>query len=58
MYNFLDPGRGHGKLAAYIVGIAVAECVIFCIVYGICVLREKVWRKRREEREEVGMVHI
>jgi uncharacterized membrane protein HdeD (DUF308 family) len=42
VYGFLDPQKQHGKLAAYIVGIAVAECIIFAIVYGICVLREKL----------------
>jgi hypothetical protein len=42
VYNFLDPQKQHGKLAAYIVGIAVAECIIFAIVYGVCILREKL----------------
>jgi hypothetical protein len=42
VYDFLDPHKEHGKLAAYIVGIAVAECIIFALVYGIIVLREKL----------------
>jgi hypothetical protein len=42
VYDFLDPQKEHGKLAAYIVGIAVAECIIFALIYGIIVLREKL----------------
>lgn len=64
VYNFLDPQKEHGKLAVYIVGIAVAECIIFAIVYGLCVLRQKLVSKfggktrakqGLNEWEEVGM---
>jgi hypothetical protein len=64
VYDFLDPHKEHGKLAVYIVGIAVAECIVFAIVHGICVGREKVFGKRREKRqglnewEQVGMTQI
>lgn len=39
-YSFLDPHTEHGKLAAYIVGIAVAEIVIFVVVRYIMMLRQ------------------
>lgn len=38
-YSFLNPHREHAKLAAYIVGIAVAEIIIFIIIRYVCVLR-------------------
>lgn len=38
-YSFLNPHKEHAKLAAYIVGIAVAEIVIFVIVRYIMMLR-------------------
>ncbi|KAF9261816.1 hypothetical protein L218DRAFT_961056 [Marasmius fiardii PR-910] len=41
-YPFLDPKHGP-ILAAYIVGIAVAECIIFAIVWGIMTLRQKLF---------------
>jgi len=44
-YNFLDPNRQHGLLAAYIVGIAVGECVIFLFSWTICTLRERFFSK-------------
>jgi hypothetical protein len=45
-YAFLNPQKEHGLLAAYIVGIAVAECIIFALVWGICCLRERITRTR------------
>ncbi|KAJ7290378.1 hypothetical protein C8J57DRAFT_1114412 [Mycena rebaudengoi] len=40
-YSFMDP-KGHPlKLALYIVGIGLAECLIFALVYGIIVLRQR-----------------
>ncbi|KAF8336040.1 hypothetical protein F5887DRAFT_921016 [Amanita rubescens] len=45
-YNFLDPKKEGGLLAAYIVGIAVCECVAYALVYGVIVLRQKVTRGR------------
>lgn len=38
-YEFLDPAREGSLLAAYIVGIAIGCCLVFCIVKGICLLR-------------------
>lgn len=40
-YSFLDPQKQHGKVAAYIVGIAVGEIIIFCLVRGVIALRER-----------------
>jgi len=41
-YSFLDPNKQHGFLAAYIVGIAVGECIVFSVVWGVCYLRERL----------------
>lgn len=41
-YSFLDPQAQHGKLAAYIVGIAVGEVIIFALVHYAIVLRDKI----------------
>ncbi|KAI0797403.1 hypothetical protein BC629DRAFT_1257969, partial [Irpex lacteus] len=38
-YSFLDPSKEHGKLAAYIVGIAVAAVIVFLIVRYVCMGR-------------------
>jgi len=43
-YAFLNPQKEHGLLAGYIVGIAVAECIIFAVVRGICYLRKRITR--------------
>jgi len=40
-YSFLDPHKQGAKLAAYIVGIAVGEIIVFSLVRGIVVLRER-----------------
>ncbi|KAF8956426.1 hypothetical protein BDZ97DRAFT_1671613 [Flammula alnicola] len=45
-YSFLNPQKQGAKLAAYIIGIAVAEIIVFLIVRGIVVLRER-WAVRR-----------
>jgi hypothetical protein len=47
VYNFLDPGKQHALLAGYIIGVAVAECIIFVVIRYVCVLREKVFARRR-----------
>jgi len=41
-YAFLDPKIQHGKLAAYIIGIAVGEVIIFVLVRYAIVLRDKI----------------
>lgn len=51
-YQFLDPKTEHGLLAAYVVGIAVGECVIFALVYGICYLRERISAKLQRGRDD------
>jgi len=40
-YSFLDPTTHQKTLPAYIVGIAVAEAVVFVIVHFVIVLRER-----------------
>jgi len=58
-YSFLDIKKQHAKLAIYIVGIAAAEVVIFLIVRGVVVLRERVFaahvrRKAESSGEKIG----
>ncbi|KZT24301.1 hypothetical protein NEOLEDRAFT_1135074 [Neolentinus lepideus HHB14362 ss-1] len=38
-YYFLDPSTEHKKLAGYIVGIALGQCVLFAIVRYVMILR-------------------
>lgn len=40
-YSFLNPKKQGAFLAAYIIGIAVAQCVIFSIVRTVILLRER-----------------
>ncbi|PPQ75684.1 hypothetical protein CVT26_001518 [Gymnopilus dilepis] len=44
-YSFLDPHKEGPKLAGFIIGIAVGFIIIFCIVRGIVVLRQR-WASR------------
>ena len=44
-YDFLDPSKEHGLLAAYIVGIAVGGALIFAIVKGLVTLRVRFFRR-------------
>ncbi|KAF9524573.1 hypothetical protein CPB83DRAFT_861156 [Crepidotus variabilis] len=48
-YSFLDPQKEGKTLAAYIVGIAVGQIVIFLIVYGIVSLRQALTHPRHQE---------
>ncbi|KAL8714845.1 MAG: hypothetical protein Q9220_001358 [cf. Caloplaca sp. 1 TL-2023] len=48
-YSFLDPDKGSGKLAGYILGILAAACVIFGIVWVI------IWARRWLTEEKLGM---
>ncbi|KAL8656907.1 MAG: hypothetical protein Q9226_002461 [Calogaya cf. arnoldii] len=48
-YSFLDPNKGSGKLAGYILGILAAACVIFGIVWGI------IWIRRWLTESKLGM---
>ncbi|KAF5309440.1 hypothetical protein D9619_012459 [Psilocybe cf. subviscida] len=40
-YGFLDPSKQHGLVAAYVFGIAVAECIVFGLVRSIILYRER-----------------
>ncbi|KAI0373345.1 hypothetical protein BV20DRAFT_938448 [Pilatotrama ljubarskyi] len=55
-YSFLDPQREHAKLAGYIVGIAVAECLAFLFARGLAVLRMRLARRRAWERTEAESI--
>ncbi|KAJ7257199.1 hypothetical protein B0H12DRAFT_1111419 [Mycena haematopus] len=39
-YSFMDPAHGHVRVAIYIIGIGIAECVVFTLVHGIVLLRQ------------------
>jgi hypothetical protein len=46
-YKFLDPDMYGGKVAGYVFGVLIGECVIFSIVWGLAKLRNKIFAKRR-----------
>jgi len=46
-YKFLDPVAYGGKVAAYVFGVLVGECIIFSIAWGLARLRNKIFAKRR-----------
>jgi len=48
-YSVLDPKTDGKFLAAYIVGVAVVQCIIFLIVSGVIRLREWIIRRNRIE---------
>ncbi|KAL8923592.1 MAG: hypothetical protein Q9208_004539 [Pyrenodesmia sp. 3 TL-2023] len=48
-YPFLDPNNGSGRLAAYILGILAAACVIYAIVWLI------IWIRRWMTEAKLGM---
>ena len=55
VYNFLDPATGAGHVAAYCIGILVAACVIFGIVWVVIWLRNKATKNlavHTDERSE------
>ncbi|KAF8809229.1 hypothetical protein BYT27DRAFT_7094616 [Phlegmacium glaucopus] len=55
-YAFLNPTLQGPKLAGYIIGIALAEIILFCLIKGVETLREK-WARSRGwvlEVEAVG----
>jgi len=55
-YDFLDPSKEHGLLAAYIVGIAVGGALVFAIVKGVITLRARVFGGRGWEDQDKGVV--
>ena len=55
VYHFLDPSTGAGHVAAYCIGILVAACIIFGIVWVVIWLRNKATKnlaKHTHERSE------
>ncbi|KAI4289485.1 MAG: hypothetical protein L6R35_001251 [Caloplaca aegaea] len=66
-YSFLDPSKGSGRLAGYILGILAAACVIFGVVWVIIWIRRwliegklgmhgKFARSRNNEVEEMSEI--
>ncbi len=51
-YSFLDPGKQGNLLAAYIVGIAVGEIIVFVVVRLLCMLRARLARGSRAAYRE------
>lgn len=47
VYDFLDPNEQGALLAAYIIGIGVAEVLLFSIMYGLIRLRQRLTRSQR-----------
>lgn len=54
VYDFLDPKKAGKYLAAYIIGIGVAEVIVFVVMWGIIRLRQKLtkWDPTVEERRQ------
>lgn len=50
VYNFLDPSKQHAVLAGYIIGIAVAECIIFAAIWGVIRLRCKLLSRKNVQQ--------
>lgn len=48
-YDFLNTGKGSGKVAAYAFGILAAIIVIFGIVWGV------IWLRRWVTEKKLGM---
>ncbi|KAL8866981.1 MAG: hypothetical protein Q9174_005956 [Haloplaca sp. 1 TL-2023] len=48
-YSFLDPDKGSGRLAGYILGVLAAACVIFLIVWAV------IWCRRWITEKKLGM---
>jgi len=46
-YSFLDPNKYGARVAAYVFGVLIGECIIFSIVWGISKLRNKIFINRR-----------
>ncbi|KAF5377985.1 hypothetical protein D9757_009831 [Collybiopsis confluens] len=52
-YPFLDPSKGSARLAGYIVGIAVAACIVFAFAKGIMWARMRMSGVRGREGKMV-----
>ena len=46
-YSFLDPKKQGKLLAAYIIGIAVGQVIIFVIIRWVIMLREKIAKRQK-----------
>ncbi|TFK26014.1 hypothetical protein FA15DRAFT_315263 [Coprinopsis marcescibilis] len=44
-YPFLDPSSSKALLPAYVVGLAVGNCIVFVLVHFLAVLRHKIAKK-------------
>lgn len=54
-YAFLDPTIQHGRVAAYIVGIALAQTLAFCAVrYAMCLRQRWAIRTGRAPTMDAG----
>ena len=56
-YSFLDPHTQGAKLAAYIVGIAAAEVVLFVVVRYVMMLRSMLIQRHNAPTRGVGYAH-
>ncbi|KAJ7431110.1 hypothetical protein FB451DRAFT_1198307 [Mycena latifolia] len=48
-YPFLNPSKQHARLAAYIIGIALGDVVVFFFTRSIILLRTRVFASRNKE---------
>jgi len=53
-YSFLNPQKQGAKLAAYIAGIAIGEVVVFLLVRGVVLLRERLFTRRARRKATYG----
>lgn len=51
-YGFLNPGEGHGRVAAYCFGILAAGLVIFMVVWLLILLRRKFTPPAKQSRRQ------
>ncbi|KAG8861072.1 hypothetical protein FRC20_011527 [Serendipita sp. 405] len=47
VYGFLDPHKKNAKVAAYIVGIPVAETVVFIVIWGLIHMRDWIFPRAK-----------
>ena len=50
VYNFLDPHRPNAHVAAYIVGIPIAETVVYVAIWALIHLRDWIFPRGRGVR--------
>ncbi|KAJ7484127.1 hypothetical protein FB451DRAFT_1231598 [Mycena latifolia] len=54
-YPFLNPATQHARLAAYIIGIAVGDVVVFFLTRSVVLLRIRIFASRNKEGREEGL---